>query len=160
MSYPASLIAYAFTKKGIEENKPVTQMKLQKMVYFAHGYHLAKFNEPLVDEIFEAWKYGPVVPAIYQTYKLYGSRDINDTFLVELFDGNMDLSKIDTKGWEAISYTWDVTKDLSALNLSIWSHKNGSPWAAAFTPDVNNIPIKNDVIKNFFISELSAVNGE
>ena len=90
MPYSASVIAYAFVQKGIEEGKFVTQMKLQKMVYFAHGYHLARYNEPLIREEFEAWKFGPVVPSIYQSYKLYGSDMIIDTGLIAkpVNDGN------------------------------------------------------------------------
>ncbi|WP_165852004.1 Panacea domain-containing protein [Mucilaginibacter terrenus] len=39
--YSASEIAAALVQKGIDSGAPVTQMKLQKMVYFAHGYNLA-----------------------------------------------------------------------------------------------------------------------
>lgn len=54
MAYAAALISFAFVKRGIMEGKPVTQMKVQKMVYFAHGYHLAKYGTPLITEGFEA----------------------------------------------------------------------------------------------------------
>lgn len=61
-SYSAKDIAMAFVKKAIESGKPVTQMQLQKMVYFAHGLHLANTKgEPLVKEEFQAWRYGPVI---------------------------------------------------------------------------------------------------
>ena len=79
MAYPASLIAQLFVKKGIEEGNPITQMKLQKVVYFAHGLYLGSQRKPLIKESFQAWKFGPVVPDIYHTYKLYGSAPITDT---------------------------------------------------------------------------------
>ena len=50
MAYSASLIADALVKRGIKEGRPVTQMKLQKMVYFAHGYHLAKYGDAQIQE--------------------------------------------------------------------------------------------------------------
>lgn len=151
MSYPASLIAYAFVKKGIAEGKPVTQMKLQKMVYFAHGYHLAKYGVPLIEEGFEAWRFGPVVPSIYHTYKLYGSGEIRDADLIataEFHENN--LSSLSPTAWEAINYTWEATKDISAVRLSTWTHKAGSPWAEAFKPNVNSIPISNQKIGEYF----------
>src|SRR5215469_2786509 len=106
MSYPASLIAYAFVKRGIDDGNPVTQMKLQKLVYFAHGLHLASYNEPLISEKFQAWKYGPVVPAIYRDYKLYGSSPILDTDLLfistNLSDPDEKLELIDGKARRSI----------------------------------------------------------
>lgn len=156
MSYPASLIAYAFVKKGIAEGKPVTQMKLQKMVYFAHGYHLARYAIPLIKEQFEAWKFGPVVPSIYHTYKLYGSDEITDSYLVPIADVQDDeLRSLSETAQEAIDYTWDATKNVTALNLSAWTHKAGSPWALAFKPDMNSIPIENNVIGKYFTSFLA-----
>ncbi len=48
-------------------------MKLQKMVFFAHGYHLAKYGEPLIKDEFLAWKFGPVVLTIYDQYITFGN---------------------------------------------------------------------------------------
>ena len=41
----------------------ITQLKLQKLVYYADAWFLANFDEPLIKEDFEAWAHGPVVPA-------------------------------------------------------------------------------------------------
>src|SRR6478672_9634684 len=126
MAYSASLIAYAFVKKGVETGKPVTQMKLQKMVYFAHGYHLAKYDEPLIEEDFEAWQFGPVAPSIYNEFKLYGSDPIRMTETDKLL---AELRTLSPDAQHAIHYTWEATKDISALKLSGWTHKKNSPWA-------------------------------
>ncbi len=151
MAYSASVIAYAFVQKGIEEGKFVTQMKLQKMVYFAHGYHLARYNEPLIREEFEAWKFGPVVPSIYQSYKLYGSDMIIDTGLIAkpVNEGNKP-EEFPPSVLEAIDYTWQVTKKLTANNLSLWSHLEGSPWAQVYNPNYTSQVIRNDSIKEYF----------
>ncbi|WP_304649351.1 Panacea domain-containing protein [uncultured Duncaniella sp.] len=52
-------------------SEPISNMKLQKLLYYEQGYHLAYFDEPLFDEEIEAWKFGPVVPQIYDKYKIY-----------------------------------------------------------------------------------------
>lgn len=157
MAQDPSLIAYAFVKKGIRELNPVTQMKLQKMVYFAHGYHLAKYGTPLVNEQFEAWKYGPVIPSIYETYRFYGSASITDSTLVpDVTHLEIGLGDLPADVQDAIDYTWEATKDISAMALSDWTHKAGSPWAEAFRPDTNSIPIKNDRIEEYFTGVLDA----
>lgn len=158
MSYPASLIAFAFVKKGIDEGNPVTQMKLQKMVYFAHGMHLALDRGALIKETFQAWKFGPVVPEIYQDYKIYGSGPITTTDLLRIFStgqicDNEDLKKIDKKAQESVDDAWSVLKELDALSLSAWTHKDGSPWKKFYKNGVTDIIIPNEEIKEYFKSE-------
>lgn len=150
MAYPASVIAYAFVEKGIEEGRFVTQMKLQKMVYFAHGYHLAKYGEALVNEKFEAWKFGPVVQDIYQTYKLYGSDPIMDTFFLPKPPRNYRYKPLTDSAADAIEYTWKVTKDLSANQLSHWSHLDGSPWATVYDSAKSSNTISDESIREYF----------
>lgn len=154
MAYRASLIAYAFIKKGTDEGKMVTQMKLQKMVYFAHGYHLAKYaGAPLIQEDFEAWQFGPVVPDIYYEYKSFGRNPIN------LVNPEYDqiLGSLSGDAKKAIDFTWNVTKNLSAATLSKWTHKKGSPWDAAYLPNSLSIPIDNLTIENYFKDLLEKV---
>jgi uncharacterized phage-associated protein len=150
MAYPASLIAYAFVKKGIDEGKFVTQMKLQKLVYFAQGYHLAKYNEPLIKENFQAWKYGPVVPEIYEDFKLYGSKLITDTASFIPAETDQKRYLLDNKALESIQYTWNVLKDYSAMALSNWTHQPQTPWSSVYNPAEKSTPISNSDIQKYF----------
>jgi uncharacterized phage-associated protein len=148
MPYPASQIAAAFVRKAIEEGNPITQMKLQKMVYFAHGYNLAKYDKPLLNESIQAWKFGPVVPIIYDNYKLYGNLPISSLDLVRGDFKNSDSLGADAM--EAVDYTWEATKHLSASDLSAWSHMEGSPWANAYSQYDWAIPITDESIAAYF----------
>lgn len=65
MPYQANIIANFFVKKAQEEQIPLTLMKIIKLVYIAHGWHLAHKKSPLISEPVEAWPYGPVVPSVY-----------------------------------------------------------------------------------------------
>lgn len=154
MAYPASLIAYAFVKKGIDDGNFVTQMKLQKLVYFAQGYHLARYGTPLLKENFEAWTYGPVIPEIYQDFKLYGSQLIVDTNEFMPSSNDIITTRLDEKATEAINYTWEVLKEYSAMSLSYWTHQLGSPWSKAFVPGQKSTPIPNEEIKKYFTTLL------
>jgi len=49
---------------------------MQKLVYFCEGWHLAVFGESLVQEQFEAWQRGPVVPDLYHSLKRFGANPI------------------------------------------------------------------------------------
>jgi uncharacterized phage-associated protein len=150
MAYPASLIAYAFVKKGIDEGKFVTQMKLQKLVYFAQGYHLAKYNKPLLKENFQAWTYGPVIPVIYNDFKLYGSKPITNTAEYLPSDKDPGPYILDAEAGDAINYTWEVLKNFSAMSLSNWTHQPDGPWAKVFVPNERSTPISNNDIKHYF----------
>lgn len=146
--YSASYIASLFVARAIQEGNPITQMKLQKILYFAQGYHLAVYDSPLFKEAFQAWQFGPVVPIIYDDYKLYGNSPIVnfDKYKHDIPKGNdSDPSLIDT-----INYTWGATKDQTATSLSAWTHEKNAPWQKVYNPNEWAIPIKEESIKEYF----------
>ncbi len=55
-----------------DAGEAMTQLKLQKLVYYADAWFLANFNKPLIKEDFEAWAHGPVVRALYVKYRSHG----------------------------------------------------------------------------------------
>ncbi|MDA1024183.1 MAG: DUF4065 domain-containing protein [Proteobacteria bacterium] len=62
-------------------NWSVTNLKLQKILYIAHMFHMGKNDgAPLVEGEFEAWDYGPVEPSVYKKVKMFGSDPIEDVF--------------------------------------------------------------------------------
>src|SRR5258708_4237314 len=71
-----------FLAKGLEDGVSIDPLKLQKLVYFAHGWHLAVTGKPLIDEYVEAWPYGPVIPSLYHRFKSYGADPITDLVYV------------------------------------------------------------------------------
>jgi uncharacterized phage-associated protein len=52
---------------------PSSQFKLQKLVYYTEGWHLAYFEHPLIDEDFEAWIHGPAVRSLWDHFKGHGN---------------------------------------------------------------------------------------
>ena len=59
-----------------DQDEQISNLKLQKLLYYAQGYHLANYAVPLFDAPIHAWKHGPVVQEIYSNYKQYGSCSI------------------------------------------------------------------------------------
>lgn len=55
-----------------DAGEALTQLKLQKLVYYADAWFLANFDKPLINEDFEAWAHGPAVRSLYSKYKSFG----------------------------------------------------------------------------------------
>lgn len=80
MNYPIEAVAVAnwFVERGIKTRKPVTPLKLMKLVYFAHGWFLAVGpGKPLINCSIEAWEYGPVASRVYRAFRHFGSDPID-----------------------------------------------------------------------------------
>lgn len=59
-----------------KDGKYVTNLQLQKILFFLQGYSLATFGKPLMNGDFSKWKYGPVQKDVYQSFRRYGSSPI------------------------------------------------------------------------------------
>lgn len=77
MTAPVQTIADAFLKLSQPETgDSLTHLKLQKLLYYAQGFHLALHNRPLFPEALYAWEHGPVVETVYHRYKNFGSSSL------------------------------------------------------------------------------------
>jgi uncharacterized phage-associated protein len=85
MPFPAEAVANEFLELAKKDGEALSPMKLLKLVYFAHGWHLALTGEPLIEEPVQAWQFGPVIPSIYHQFKRFGSGPINEFALVDQF---------------------------------------------------------------------------
>ena len=124
--YPAKTIAAYFLFLSKSSGNPITPMKLQKLIYFAHGWCLAITGKPLIMESVQAWPYGPVIRSIYDQYKKYGANAIP-------FDDDCDLNSIkeDASATSILDKVWHVYGRLGAYQLSNMTHELGTPWQQA-----------------------------
>jgi uncharacterized phage-associated protein len=133
-----------------------TNLELQKLAYFCHGWHLALLNEPLVDEAFEAWRFGPVLPSIYHKFKVFSSNPIpGDHPLVtseDPLEGNSDRAKL-------IDRVLTVYGKLSSFQLVEISHVANGPWAQVWENDANTSNIDDASIKAFFKAQAGRANA-
>ena len=70
-------IANYFIWLASETGSFISNLKLQKLVYYTQAWHLAIYGEPLFEEDFQAWIHGPVIPELYQKYESFGWRPID-----------------------------------------------------------------------------------
>lgn len=105
---------------------PISHLKLQKLLYIAHGIHLAAFGEGLVKGGFQAWQFGPVSPAVYQAAKHFGAYDLPG----ELGHGRR-LPEGDPRtptARDAVEAVVKHYKDASAIQLVELTHRPDTPW--------------------------------
>ncbi len=69
-------IADYFIWLANETGSFISNLKLQKLVYYAQAWYLALHEEPLFQEDFHAWVHGPIIPPLYQKYKSFGWQPI------------------------------------------------------------------------------------
>ncbi|MDR3569898.1 MAG: DUF4065 domain-containing protein [Syntrophobacteraceae bacterium] len=108
---------YFLSRAEREDQELLSNLKLQKLVYYAQGMHLAMRDAPLFGDRIEAWDYGPVVPDLYHFYKENGARGIPA-------DPTFDLDKIDGATLDFLDEIFDAFGQFSAIRLMQISHKD------------------------------------
>jgi uncharacterized phage-associated protein len=125
------------------------KMQILKLVYIAHGWHLAITGEPLIDDDVRAWKYGPVIKEIYHQYKHYGNGRIQEQG-IELSDLEESI---------LIEQIFNHYSNFSGIQLSAMTHKDGSPWDETFSSFNNDRIIPNQLILTHYRGLLDTYNG-
>lgn len=104
----------------------ITNLKLQKLVYYAEAWHLANFDTSIIKEDFQAWVHGPAIPALYGEYKNFGWQPIVRTELDE--NGFQALKEgFDPKAIKLLELVCDSYFGLTAYELERLTH-NEDPW--------------------------------
>ena len=78
MAHNPKAIANYFLELARADDEELSPLKIQKLVYYANGWHLAIKGKPLISEQVEAWPYGPVVPSLYRAFRSYGDGPITE----------------------------------------------------------------------------------
>lgn len=143
MIHPAQDIANYFLSLVNEDvGEGITNMKMQKLLYYAQGFSLAVFGMPFFNEAIEAWQYGPVVPALYHAYKKYGNTPLPQPqgTTVNLFTQPEQ---------ELLNQIYSEYGQFSAWRLSDMTHQE-TPWKS--TP-LNEV-ISHEKLKSYFLTQL------
>jgi uncharacterized phage-associated protein len=109
----------------------MTNLALQKLLYFAHAIFLIEQKRPLVSGYFEAWEYGPVHPAAYQAFKAAGSNPI--TFRATRLDIATGLRRpiLPTSDTDVVQHVARIVQSYGRMTpgrLVDISHAKGAPW--------------------------------
>jgi uncharacterized phage-associated protein len=142
--YPAMTVAKWFVAWAEAEDADLSNLKLQKLLYYAQGHHLGRTGKPLFPEKIEAWSHGPVVPQIYRAFRDFASGDIrlpgSDTFMWD---------QIDSETADFLILVWNTYGEFAAWRLRNMTHDE-APWKANFRPDEKNLEIPQSDLLKFF----------
>lgn len=124
----AKQVASFFIEKSsqLNENNDLTNLKLQKMLYFAQVEHLQEFKTALFDAPIEAWQYGPVVHEIYEWLKGCGAYQISK------FDVETSTNGLDDTTVSFLERIWEKYRRYSAFGLVDKTHEDGSAWSKTY----------------------------
>lgn len=164
MVYRAIDVANYIVQMSIQNKKPLSNLKLQKILYYLQARFLVETGEPIFNDNMEKWKYGPVIPSVYHEFKLFGSaaiEKVSNTLRVVRDDSNnvtdirfeeFNENCIETDDKLIISQTVNSLSDFGAFELVELTHEH-SIWKD-FELDISlNNPVDpygNKELKDFF----------
>lgn len=135
---------YILTLDDPEDGDLMSNLKLQKLLYYAQGVHLALHNEPLFSAKIEAWKHGPVCPPVYQTYKEFASTPIPRP-------KDFDPASLPAKARKTMDEVHRVYGQFSAWRLREMTHDE-PPWKNAYREGARGIEITRPALRQFFLT--------
>ncbi|EGR0088948.1 TPA: SocA family protein [Vibrio vulnificus] len=153
--FSAKAIANAFYDLAKAEGQFICPMKMQKLVYIAHGWSLGLLDKPLIQEQVQAWKYGPVINELYHEFKIYGSGNITrkaTSYMVdpnnfEVVESTPEVN--DSQTQQLLKIVWDTYKKFSGGQLSNMTHESGTPWDKTFN-GMRSVVVDNQTIQQHY----------
>lgn len=115
-----------------EKRTEISNLALQKLLYFAHGWFFSIYDSALIKNKFEAWQYGPVQRVIYDQFKSFGTQAIHGKRAkrIDPLTGNLVLREyeIDDDHRAVIRAIFEKYERYSAGQLVEESHSEDGPW--------------------------------
>lgn len=157
----ALAVANYFLGKSFETGEPVTPMKLVKLVYIAHGWHLALTGRPLIAEPVQAWKYGPVIDQVYHRFKKFGGDPIIEQAHFLTPGGQTQYFQLnDFTAKDILDRVWEVYSNYDGVQLSALTHQSGTPWDVVWNGGEGTkregVMIPNELIRQHYAEKADA----
>lgn len=152
MKTNAIAVANYFVDLSKKYKVPIHLLGLVKRVYIAHGLALAYRHKGLIDPRFdkvEAWKYGPVIPSVYHSFKQYRNNAITEKVSNLVWDDNGSAEWVtprltDAEDKAIVEAVWKRYINYTDSELVTLLHRKGTPWYVCYVEGVN-VPIPDEV---------------
>lgn len=147
-------VANYVIKKAIEKDNPVTNLKLQKILFFLQAAFINEFDTPIMETQFSRWPFGPVSKDVYYSFRDNGSDEIKDeaqTIDFSNFDISTPKIELDDFYVEKIDKFIDNLLKFPSWQLVQKTHDQ-SLWSD-YEEDIKKFSAPdytNDEIKNYF----------
>jgi uncharacterized phage-associated protein len=164
--FDARAVANKIIEAAGRYGQPLSNLKLQKLLYFVHGRYLIETGKPLVSGEFEAWQYGPVHPLVYSAFKEFGAGDITSpaTSIDPVTRLRRTLPVVSDPIVERhVDAVVSSLGRMSAGQLVELTHAVGSPWertVSEATASANiGLKIRNETIRSHFAKVAVVTSG-
>lgn len=144
MAHDARAVANELIRLALASNRPLTPMQIIKLVYLCHGWMLGLYGRPLVRQVAQAWRYGPVFHDLYQSLKKYGASHVTELI------PNVPEERFDAQERDLIRQVFEKYGRFSGIVLSNMTHEDGSPWHQTWSRGLHSAPISNDLIADYY----------
>ena len=145
MTTSSQVVANEFIRLAKEDGRALTPLQIIKLVYIAHGWMLALYHRPLINDIVEAWKYGPVIPNLYHSMKKYGAGSVTR----ELSEGFF-AKELEKQEKDLIKQVYSIYGKMTGIQLSRLTHQPDTPWYSTWDSNSRGVPISNDMIAEHY----------
>lgn len=154
----ATTLGKYIVTKCIDEDTPISNFLLQKILFLIQVESFRRFNEPVFYDDIEAWKFGPVVPNAYYHFCIYGALPILSRYTVNLTDDLLDIQGLSmgSLNIKEITMVNDVVEEKRAL--PVWDlveevGKEGTPWDITYKQNGQKAIIPLELIKKYAKAE-------
>ena len=156
METNALSVANYFVELSKRDGIDLHLLGLVKRVYIAHGFSLAISGRPLVDPRFdriEAWKYGPVIPSVYHSFKHNKYAPIKEPAVISRWEGSgvkfetPTLQNEDDK--ELVDLIWKRYIQFEDRDIVKLTHEPGTPWSMVYVEGENRL-IPDERTKDYY----------
>ena len=134
---------YLLSQSDDDAGDLVSNLKIQKLVYYSQGFNLALNDQPLFAKDIETWVHEPVVPKLYRTYKDFGSGLIPRP-------QDIDFDIYSSEVQDLLDEVYAVYGQFSAWKLRNMTHEE-PPWKET----ANGAVISHEKMKNYFKTQLA-----
>ena len=152
MPHDARAVANQLLQLAEEDGNQLTVMQVLKLVYFCHAWMLALYGRPLIEQPIEAWRYGPVIPDVYLSFKEYRGGPITSRAHVKDYDFDDEESHIIKEVYQKYGF-------LSGIRLSQLTHASDTPWDQVWGANRQNSIIPNLLTKQYYSRKAQTING-
>ena len=131
MTYDVREIANLVLDVAETDGRSLTNLDINKIVYFLHGWYMAKTGAPLVRAKIEAWTYGPVFRELYSQFAKFKDKPIRTRAVKRDPDTLENQVCLPNVGHQDREFLMDLARKYSAMrtyDLVELSHAPGGPW--------------------------------
>lgn len=141
--YTALDVAKYIVVKCMKDGHPITNLQLQKILFYIQREYLFATDQPLFKDSFESWKFGPVVPKVYYRYCGFSGNEIN-------FQIDMTIPKIKNEDKKVINRITEEKRVLMPWDLVKETQQKGGAWDRIFKDGKGNRGlITNEYIRRY-----------